>query len=473
LKFPFVVVLSALLIAGCGKGAAPEAPAEKPSVEVAVAHVTRGSIRSTLSVTGVLSPLPDQEAKVSPLAPGRIKQMLVKTGDLVHRGQVIATLDPGAATGQVTQAQAAVKVAEATLNQSRLNLTLQKRTQSSSVEQAKLNVQAQTLALQKLRAGLRPQEVAQAQAALTTAQIALTNAEQSLSRAQTLFNQGLISRKDLEAAQAQEQTAKAAVTSAEQGLSLAKQGSRPEDIRAGEVALQQAQQQLRAAEAQDVQNNSKEQDVHVAQGQLNLARGALQSAIAQSHALTITSPLTGTIVGRGVNPGESVEVTTGVATVVNLDRLRLLLNVPAEQVASLTKGNSVEFTADINPTVKHQARITVINRATDPTTNTVQVEAVTDNADRTLRDDGFVKATIVTQMHSGALLIPSNALVLKDDKTTVYLAGDDGVAHAVEVKTGARDGDQVEVVEGLKAGQAIITTGAFELDDGTKIKVAK
>jgi len=460
------------LVAGCGSGSTEE-EAARPVVEVSVASVTRGSIRSILESTGTLAPLPDREAKVSPLAPGRIRTMLVTTGDKVARGQTIATLDPGASAGLVEQARASVRVAEATLDQARVNLQLQTRAQSSSVSQAMLNVQAQRIALAKLRAGSRPQEVAQAEAALAGAQATLANAEQNLTRSRTLFGEGLLARKDLESAQAEERTARAAVTSAEQALSMAKQGNRPEDVRAGELALAQAEQELKAARGQDVQNAAKKQDVLIAEGQLSAARAALQSTVAQARTLTIVSPVEGTVVGRTVNPGETVDVTTVIATIVNLDRVRILLNVPPDRVGQITPGDVVEFSADVDPQLRHSARITVVNQALDPTSNTVQVEAVADNADRTLKDDGFVKASIVTRIRSNAILVPASALVDKDGKATVFVAGDDGVAHAVEVRTGVREGDRVEVLGGLKQGQQVVTAGAFELEDGTKIKAGQ
>ncbi|HTQ10460.1 MAG TPA: efflux RND transporter periplasmic adaptor subunit [Fimbriimonadaceae bacterium] len=471
-----IACLSVLTLAGCGKGgAAADSGDDTPKavVEVSVGQVTRGTIRSTLSVTGTLAPLPDQEAKIAPLAPGRIKSIFVRTGDQVRKGQTIAMLDPGPAAGQVQQAQAALRVAEETLSQAKVNLTSQLRTQSASVEQAQLNVQAQSVALQKLKAGSRPQEIAQARAGVVSAQAALTNAELNLSRSQTLFRQGLLARKDLEAAQEDEATARAGLTTARQALSLAEQGNRPEDIRAGEVALAQAQQQLRAAQQQSIQNQSKEQDVRIAQAQVAEAQGALQSAFAQARSLAIVSPVAGTVTGRTVNAGESVDVTTAIATVVNLDRVRVLLGVPSDQIAAVHKGDLVEFTTDQDPIVKHLARVTVINRSVDPASNTVQVEAVALNTDHSLRDDGFVKAVITTKTDAGAVLGPAAAIVQKDEKTLVYLAQPDGTAKAQEVKLGAKEGDRVEILSGLSPGETVVTTGAYELDDGTEIKVAK
>jgi multidrug efflux pump subunit AcrA (membrane-fusion protein) len=62
--------------------------------------------------------------------------------------------------------------------------------------------------------------------------------------------------------------------------------------------------------------------------------------------------------------------------------------------------------------------------------------------------------------------------VQQDDKTVVFLV-DGEVAHLKEVKVGSREGDQVEILSGVGAGQKVATTGAFELDEGTKIRIAK
>ena len=464
-------LLLAALVAGCGKAASSDDSSDaKPVVQVSVAPVTQGTIQSVLQVTGTLAPLQNQEAKIAPFAPGRIHKIFVQVGDQVHAGQLVATLDPGPSAGLVQAAQAAVRVAQETYDQARLNLKVQQEAEKTGVQQAQLAVQAATVALQKLRAGSRPQEIAQAQAALAAAQSQLTNADQNLARSKTLFAEGLLARKDLEAAQAQQEAAKAGVTSAQQALSMARQGNRPEDIRAGEVALAQARQQLVAARQQSTVTASKAADVQIAAAQLHQAQANLQSAQGQSGTLDIVSPVAGTVVAVGANSGESVDVTTAVATVVNLARVRLLLNVPADQIDQIKPGDTVEFTSDSNPQIKHTAKVTVINQATDPAANTVLVEAQADNPNRTLRDDGFVHAGIVTATYQNATLVPASALVEKDGKTSVFLAGADDKAHEVEIQVGARRSDVVQATGKIKPGDKVITTGAFELDDGTDIK---
>ncbi len=470
-----LLFLSCVIAFGCGKPAAQDTTDEapKPIVKVTLGSVTRADLNATIEVSGTLAPLPNQEAKVAPLVAGRIQKVYVKTGDNVRKGQVIATLDPGPLLGQIQQAEATVKTNQATLAQARINYQSQIASQSSAVQQAKTNLQAQELALKKLIAGSRPQEVAQAQSAVTSAEAGLQSAEENLNRSQTLYSQGLLARKDLEAAQAAQRTAKAQLESAQAALSLSEQGNRPEDIQAGRIAVTQAREQLQAAQQQTTQNAAKAQDVQIAEGQLQNALGALASARAQLTSLTVKSPLDGTVVGETPNAGESIDTTGTIATIVNLSSVRVVMSVPAAQVQEVPPGQEVVFTAESNPKLQHHARVSVINKAVDPNTNTIQVEAIAPNTDRSLRDDGFVKAEIVTSSHGNALVVPADAIVDKDGKSTVFVVGSDNIAHAIEVKVGVRQGSQVEILDGLKDGQKVVTVGAFELEDGTQVQTGE
>jgi len=469
---PYALAIAALLVlAGCKKAAPEEDATAKPLVQVTVVKVAKGDVAESVNVTGTISPLPDHEAKVAPQVAGRIGKVYVKTGSFVHKGETLATLVPGATPGQIQQAEAAARLARETLTQSKYNLASQIQTQHSSVNSAELTLRAQQVALTKLRAGSRPQEIVQANANVTTAQANLTAARQALNRAQTLFSEGLIARKDLEATQQTERTAQAALVSAQQGLSLARQGNRPEDIRAGEVAVDQATEAVRAAKAQSVQNRAKWQDVQIAKAQLASAEGALKAMRAQAKFLTVVSPVTGYVVGRTVNEGENIDVTTVVATVVDLSAVRLLLNIPADKVAQVKPGQVVEFTADSGGAAKHEAVVKTVNRVVDTNSNTVQVEATAENPAGALRDDGFVKASILLRVDRQVLTVPTAAVVEKDGKSTVFVVGDDKTAKAHEVKLGIESADTVEIKSGLKLGDQVVTTGAYELDDGSAVEL--
>jgi HlyD family secretion protein len=469
-----LTLVAPALVTGCRKSdpagdAAGGEQTAKPVVQVSLSSVRRATVREAIPITGTLAPLPNEEAKVAPLAAGRITRMFVKTGDTVTKGQILATLESASLLGQVQQAEAAARADAASLQQARLNLRVQENGQKTLVAQARVNLRLQQVALDKLLAGSRPQEVAQAQAAVASAEAAVTSAGQSLARSQTLFGEGLLARKDLEAAQAQQKMADAQLSSAREALSLLKQGNRPQDVEAGRVAVEQAQEQLRSAVSQAVQNAAKAQDVRIAERQLQGAEAALRSIRSLLTALVIRAPLAGTVVGRTLNPGESVDVTGAIAVIVNLDKVRLLLNVPAAQVGEVRTGQTVDFTVDSQPDRIHRAVISVVNRAVDPNTNTVQAEAVADNSDRTLRDDGFARGNVITALHPDALVVPADAVVDKDGRPTVFVVGQDSVAHAKPIKVGLRDGLRVEVLSGLEPKERVVTIGAYEMEDGTKV----
>jgi HlyD family secretion protein len=477
----YSIILGALAIAltGCGNKTSAKQdagggdPTAKPIVQVSLAVVKRENLRSTVPVTGTLAPLPDHEANAAPLAPGRIRQILVKTGDTVSKGQVIAILDSGALTGQLQQAEATVSADAATLQQALLNLSAAQSSQQAAVAQARTNLRAQQVALERLQAGSRPQEIAQAQSAVTAAEASLTNAEQGLARAQTLYSEGLLARKDLESAQTQEKTALAGLTSAQESLSLVKQGNRPQDIEAGQIAVRQAQEQLTAAQAQTIQVQSKAQDVTIAKKQWEAALGALKAISSQMKAQTIRAPLSGVVVKCTLNTGESVDVTGTVATIVNLHQLQVLLNIPVNQVPLVHPGQIMQFSTDLLPGRIYLGKIILLNRAVDPVTDTVQAVARVDNPDQSLRDDGFVRGAIITAVHSDSLVVPAGALVKKDGKFYVFFVGSDNIAHMREVKPGLQEGQDQEILSGVKAGEQVVTTGAYELADGIQVKAAQ
>lgn len=150
---------------------------------------------------------------------GRIDKLLVQEGDAVRKGQVVATLDAARFSDAVAGAQASLQARE------------------------------QTLAA--LRAGSRPQEIAEAEAALAAAEAASHNAEATYARQQTLVQADFLPRQSLDNAAQALKTARANVDRARQALSLVRQGPRKEDIaaaqaqvRAGEAALALAQRQL-------------------------------------------------------------------------------------------------------------------------------------------------------------------------------------------------------------------------------------
>ena len=421
----------------------------KPLPMLQVAAVTRGTLAKRLPATGTLQALPGQEANLSPPVTGVLSGLFVRYGQTVAPGQVIAKLGTQQLVGQIEQAQATVGQNQVQVQQA----------QANALQQA---AQTQTSILQA-QAGLRNAEaaLAGAQATLTGAEAARHNAQQNLAREQTLFADGLVPQKDVEATQFALRTADAQQQAQQQAVAGQRQ-----TIAGQEAAVAAA----RAAALQDV---VKRQDVQVARQQLRNAQGALTTAHSQIALYTLRSPLAGQVSSVGASVGETVDTTTKIAVVANLSRLQLNISLPGDAVASVRRGQALTFTVDSLPGHVFQAVIDTIAQGVDAATGTVPALALVANPNHLLKDDTTARVQIETERRANILIVPRAAVLTDPDtgKTSVVSVGSDGVAHVVPIKLGLSVGDRVEVQSGLTGGQSVAVTNQYGLPDGSKVQV--
>jgi RND family efflux transporter MFP subunit len=172
---PLIVAL--LLLPSCSKkstgdeGEEREEGAANVVAEVTVTRVERADIQSTLSVTGTISALPNQDVRVSSLVPGRVARMMVAEGDHLREGQVLAKIDDRPFRDQVQQAQAGVDQAKANLENSRLNLQRNEKLLERGIAARKEVEDA------RAQASVNKALLSQAEAALSLARLNLARTE--------------------------------------------------------------------------------------------------------------------------------------------------------------------------------------------------------------------------------------------------------------------------------------------------------
>jgi RND family efflux transporter MFP subunit len=171
------LTLAVLVLPSCSKkssgdeGEETEEGAANVVAEVTVTRVERADIQSTLSVTGTISALPNQDVRVSSLVPGRVAQMMVAEGDHIREGQVLAKIDDRPFRDQVQQAQAAVDQAKANLENSRLNLQRNEKLLERGIAARKDVEDART------QASVNKAALSQAEAAYSLARLSLSRTE--------------------------------------------------------------------------------------------------------------------------------------------------------------------------------------------------------------------------------------------------------------------------------------------------------
>jgi membrane fusion protein (multidrug efflux system) len=168
-----------------------------------------------------------------------------------------------------------------------------------------------------------------------------------------------------------------------------------------------------------------------------------------------------------------VKVQTPVMVIVDAGRVRARLKVPEKMAAWVAVGQPVKVQVEAYPGRAFEGVVSRTNPSVDPQTRSFDVEALLENRDRVLKPGFFARASIVSSRVDQALVVPQDALRYLYGVYKVYTV-ERGVLHETEVKLGAREGAEVEVVSGLTEGaQVAVPLEGEEPRDGAPVAVVK
>lgn len=210
-----------------------------------------------------------------------------------------------------------------------------------------------------------------------------------------------------------------------------------------------------------------------AKGQLESAQGKFQGAEAQLQYSEIRSPINGVITDRPLYPGEMAAAGTPLLTIMDISQVVARAHIPQTEAVLLKRGDNATLSAPGLDEPIH-GKVVLVSPALDPNSTTVEIWVQCTNPKEVLRPGTSAEITMVARTVRDALAIPAASLLTAQDGTTsVMVAGSDGKAHQQAVKTGFHDGDRVQILEGLQAGQKIVGNGAYGLPDNSKIIAAE
>ncbi len=423
---------------------------------VQTATVERSSLPITIAANGTVQPA--QSVNVSPKTAGVLKELLVKEGDRVKAGQVLARMDDSNLQGPLTQAQAGLASAQASLQK----LEAGNRPQDIAQAQAQLN--AAQANLDKLVAGNRPQDIAQAQAGLASAQANLQQAQQNYNQNQRLFASGALSQRDFDTSKTTYETARAQVAQANQALNLQQSGSRSEDIAAARAQVEQLKQALNLQ-----QSGSRPEDIAAARAQVTNAEGALKTVQTQLDDTLIRAPFDGTVTKKFADPGSFVTPTTSGSAVSSATSSSILSLASINQVVakvaetSIPKvkvGQRVTIQADAFPGKSFSGKvIQVATQSTvDQNVTNFEVKTSIEDSQNQLQSGMNVNVKFDVGSLDNALVIPTVAIVRQDQGTGVYVAGHDQNRRPKfqPITTGSSVEDKTEVLSGLNEGDRVL-----------------
>ncbi len=184
----------------------------------------------------------------------------------------------------------------------------------------------------------------------------------------------------------------------------------------------------------------------------------------------VESPITG-IVGRVyVDIGTNVSPQTPLALVVNMDKVKINLEVPEKYLPRVSKDKQARIRVDAYPQEEFIGYITKFSPVVDLATRTAPVEIMVDNPSHLLKSGMFAKINLILDEHKDALVILKESIIGKEPDTYVYVIKE-ARAFLTKVSLGLRQGPYLEVKEGLREGDLVVIVGQQRLRDNAQVTV--
>jgi membrane fusion protein (multidrug efflux system) len=201
---------------------------------------------------------------------------------------------------------------------------------------------------------------------------------------------------------------------------------------------------------------------------LQAARAALFQARRAYADSRCEAPFAGVLVSRFVDKHQVAAPGTQTVRVAALSRLEALVSIPESEAFDYKEGQRAEFVLLQDGAQPVAGRIESIDRAVESRNRVVTARVRIENPGQTLRPGMIGRVRILRQTHENATVVPSQA-VLRLQNGTAVMRVRNGLAERVDVVLGASQGDVVLVKSGLRAGDRVITAGAFQVSEGTKV----
>lgn len=362
-------------------------------------QVANGEIEETIASTGKALVAPEGQAVVGAKADGRVARALAEPGQSVNRGQVLVVID----SPQVAELRG--QLIEA---QSKFRLAEQNRARIEKIEN---------------------------RAAVIQAKNKLDFAQSNLDRKRRLAELGAAAGREVAEAEVEFKNAKA-----EYEYQSSIQTARERQQAASEV------EQARAVVERIIQSLA--------------ALGA--GASGQGGAVSITSPISGTVTDRHFSIGQAVTQGSELMTVMNLSNVIIEAELPESKSALVRAGQALTARVPALPDRIFEGRVESVGNSVNAEKRTVPVRARIANAGALLKHEMAVEVRIVTGARKDGLLVPVSALV-EDDGIKIVYAKEGERYERRPVAVGTINYKFVEIRSGVKAGEEVVTVGAYQL----------
>jgi membrane fusion protein, multidrug efflux system len=201
--------------------------------------------------------------------------------------------------------------------------------------------------------------------------------------------------------------------------------------------------------------------------QISSIKAEIEVQKAQIRKTEILAPFDGVIGLRNVSLGAMVTTSTLLATLRMEDQLKLDFSVPEKYGSKIISGLKVNFTLQGDTSV-YSATVMATEREIETSTRNMKVRATVDQHSNALIPGAYANVQLSLGENSRALMVPTQSIIPQERGKSIIVA-QKGKAHLVEVKTGVRTANAIEITDGVQPGDTVVTSGILFLKEGMKL----
>jgi membrane fusion protein (multidrug efflux system) len=212
------------------------------------------------------------------------------------------------------------------------------------------------------------------------------------------------------------------------------------------------------------------QSADEAASNLAVSTAATELARVQLEKTRILAPFSGIVGLRHVSVGEYITAGHALVNLESIDPVKADFRVPEKFLPAIRVGQTIRIKVDAFPEATFEGKVYAIDPKLDIAGRSLLVRAIVPNHEQRLRPGLFARVTVLLQLKEDALSVPEQAIVPQGDSQFVFKIVD-GKVHLTRVVTGTRREGRVEIVEGLSAGDQVVTAGQLKIRDGSAVSV--
>jgi membrane fusion protein (multidrug efflux system) len=217
-------------------------------------------------------------------------------------------------------------------------------------------------------------------------------------------------------------------------------------------------------------NIINQEELDKSQTERTLARANLRQMQIEYERGFLKAPLTGMVNHLFVDEGEFVDKGKPFVDLVNVDKIKINVNVPELDVRYLKSGQKTMVRVDAFPDRELMGLIDFVAYKADPATKTFHVKVIVDNSSHDIRPGMIARVVFLRRIIPDALTAPIFSIVDKGGERILFVEKD-GVVQARTISIGAIEGDKVQITKGLQPGDNLIVVGQKEVEEGMKVRV--